>query len=166
MLLLDVDGPLNPTMTPPVAHRKGYTRHDIHSDRDGKTYPVLLNRAHGDALLALTDTFDLVWATTWRDEANTHISPLLGLPTDLPVIDWPDGAEDSYRRGSWKTEHIALWVGKTPFAWFDDEINSRDRRYLAQTHYIGPHLAHRVEDRTGLRDIDFTTVRNWAHALT
>lgn len=165
MLLLDVDGPLNPEMNPTVAHNKGYARHHLHSE-NGKTYPVLLNPTHGKALLALTDVFDLVWATTWVHEANTLIAPLLGLPTNLPVIPWPDGAMDTYRRGSWKTEHIALWAGKRPFAWLDDEINSRDRRYLAATTYIGPHLAHRVEPHIGLRDADFTAVRLWATTLT
>ena len=31
----------------------------------------------------------LVWATTWMEEANEVISPRLGLPR-LPVVEWPD----------------------------------------------------------------------------
>lgn len=33
------------------------------------------------------------WLTTWGDAANSEVSPLLGLPTDLPVIDCGFGAD-------------------------------------------------------------------------
>lgn len=164
MLLLDVDGPLNPwKMKPHDLAANGYTTHQI--TLDGQTYPVHLNPAHGTTLLALANLVDLVWTTTWVEHANTLISPILGLPTNLPVIPWPDGAQDAYRRGSWKTPHIAAWTAGKPFAWFDDEVNRYDKKYLAATNGIGPHLPVRVEPHTGLTEIHFAKVKAWAEAL-
>ena len=164
-LLLDVDGPLNPwRMSPAVAHDNGYTSHQI--TVTGQTYPVLLNPAHGAALLALTDVVDLMWATTWEDAANELISPVLGLPQNLPVICWPaDAGDPSPHRGSWKTRHVLAAVAGNAFAWFDDELNRYDRAYVAATLTAGPHLLHRVEPHLGLTPSDFTAVRNWTATL-
>lgn len=165
MLLLDVDGPLNPwPMHPTKAAEAGYTKHRITTSQG--PFPVYLNPAHGDALNALTDVVDLVWATSWEHEANTLIAPLLGLPTSLPVITWPDGAMEVYSRGSWKTKHVATWTAGRAFAWFDDEVNRYDRNYLAATNGIGPHLLVRVEEHHGLKPEHFDRVRGWATTLT
>jgi hypothetical protein len=45
---------------------------------------------------------DLVWATTWEDEANTEIAPRLGLPP-LPVVHWPEPSAEH--------EHVDRWFG-------------------------------------------------------
>src|SRR6478752_5980459 len=103
MLLMDVDGPLNPYAA--KAHRRpeGYTTHRLMTprwaavqrrrmtemglpNRRAKPLRVWLNPDHGSALAALP--FDLVWATTWEHEANECVAPLLGLPS-LPFIAWP-----------------------------------------------------------------------------
>lgn len=36
---------------------------------------------------AMYQSTDLHWLTTWRHQANKHISPILGIPGDVPVID-------------------------------------------------------------------------------
>lgn len=164
LLLLDVDGPLNPYrqitkkgyLEPKV--RPGETRYtyDKHLLRPpgwetGDPLPVLLSPAHGDALRALSDVFTLVWATTWEEHANRLLAPILDLP-HLPVIEWPDSPQDwtrhvPFHRGSWKTRHIARWldrygvwkdstgaVRRIPWVWVDDEINHHDRAWV-RSHY-------------------------------
>jgi len=165
LLLLDVDGPLNPWRLPPLAATaKGYGIHHIFVD--GRSYRVYLHPGHGVALLALCELVDLAWATTWAGQANTLISPPLGLPTNLPVIAWPDGAaNEPAGRGSWKTRHVLAAVGSRAFAWFDDEVNRYDRAYVAATEGAGPALLHRVESHIGLVDADFEAVKAWARAL-
>ncbi|WNV87907.1 hypothetical protein [Umezawaea sp. Da 62-37] len=84
-------------------------------------YPLLarVNPALGPRLLALGCR--LVWATTWMDEANECIAPLLGLPT-LPVLTWPDFPEDDHdaRIGlHWKTRGILVCAAGLPFVWID-----------------------------------------------
>src|SRR4051794_17405699 len=111
LLLLDFDGPLNPyrARKPPT----GYERHEI--VEGAKIWSVLLNQQHGVELNALADVFQLVWATSWEHGANRLLAPLLGLPDDLPVIVWPEGARKSatgqVRPQAWKTPYLADWIG-------------------------------------------------------
>ncbi len=55
---------------------------------------------HGPQLLSLP--FDLVWATTWEEEANTFIAPVLGLP-ELPYLTWPSPRPEPEDGVFWKT---------------------------------------------------------------
>lgn len=195
LLLLDVDGPLNPFRQltkkgylPPKArgHEPRFA-YDVHPLRpvgweSGAALRVLLSREMGEQLAALADVFTLVWATTWEEEANTILSPLLGLP-DLPVIAWPAGAGPTPRptpghRGSWKTRHILRWLDEhavtpdgthLPWVWVDDEIRSADR-VLVRDHYGERHgapqtvrrwLLH-IEPSHGLRRHDLAELRRWA----
>ena len=160
-LLLDVDGPLNPhqALEPPP----GYDRHTI---REGeKTWNLLLNQHHGVELNALAEVFELAWATSWEHGANRLIAPRLGLPDDLPVISWPANARAATpptAKRSWKTPHIANWVGDRPFVWIDDEVNRHDRFLLESWDGLGAHLLHRVEPNLGLTSADFAAIREWA----
>lgn len=106
-----MDGPLNPfkaswfgTPNPPL----GFRFFDLEPS-DGITYRVALSQDHGRELVGLSDAFDLVCASTWREDTNLLISPILGLPQDLPVIPLlrPRGHD---KPRSWKVEQIADWV--------------------------------------------------------
>jgi hypothetical protein len=79
LLLLDVDGVLNPYAAP--ACPPGYTEHDLFPGED----PVRVCAGHGPWLRELAARFELVWATAWCDEANRLLAPLLRIP-ELPVI--------------------------------------------------------------------------------
>lgn len=173
LLLLDVDGPLNPFrlitkngyLLPKQWRdepRFAYEKHlmDLPGWDTGESLPVLLSVEMGDQLAGLQDVFTLVWATTWEHEANKWLSPILGLPT-LPVIVWPSDAQEWTLRaprhtGSWKTRHILRWLGDCavgpdgkhlPWVWIDDDIRSDDRRAVR---------AHYGEQRGGPQ-----TVRRW-----
>ncbi|MFI5697323.1 HAD domain-containing protein [Kribbella sp. NPDC051586] len=156
LLLLDFDGPLNPHRAREIP--PGYRMHEI--VEGAKVWRVLVNQQHGAELLALAEIYDLVWATSWEHGANRLLSPILGLPSDLPTILWPGRPSVAdVRRGSWKTSHIADWVGGRPFAWVDDEVNRHDRFYLER---LGqPHLVLRVEPHLGLTAEDFAVLRGW-----
>lgn len=163
---MDVDGPMNPFRarwfalgTPP----EGYEFHELTPEGD-LTYRVALNPEHGRRLLELASIYDLVWATTWGADANRLISPILGLPSDLPVIGLPQPSVLMSGR-SWKAERIVEWVGNRPFAWFDDEINLPTRWWLAGRDAVGPHLAHRVPADVGLTDPDFEVLRAFPTTL-
>jgi hypothetical protein len=166
MLLMDIDGPLNPYAAPWFVRREpapGYTFHEL-TPAGGFTYRVALNRAHGHELERLADHFDLVWATTWLHDANRLISPLLGLPTDIPVVPLRQPLFHNAAR-SWKAEPIADWVGERTFAWFDDEINEATREWLHAQARLNTHLAHRVEPHLGLMPADFGALLSFAEQL-
>lgn len=174
VLYLDVDGPLNPYAAQPERRPAGYTTHRMKPQAWIDQYPgkppayvkplrVWLNPGHGPRLLDLGQTYDLVWATTWGQEANTFIAPVLGLPP-LPVVTWPTlhdtGPQDTF----WKTRHLLAHAAGRPFAWIDDELGETDRAYTT-AHHTGPALLHHVDPRHGLREADFTTLEAFARTL-
>jgi hypothetical protein len=173
LLLLDVDGPLNPFAAKPTRRPEGYVTHRMMpaswvarfpSAAYAKPLRVWLNPGHGPALLALP--FDLAWCTTWRGEANEWIGPHVGLP-ELPFVDWSEEEMDS-RPGHgcfWKTERVVEYAAGRPFAWVDDEVTDHDREFVA-AHHAGPALLHAVSPRVGLTDGDFDTLTAWAGSLT
>ena len=71
-----------------------------------------IDRTLGPLLAALP--CELVWSTTWEDEANASVAPLLVLP--LPqVVTWPDPSqldEHDHRTGRrWKARHLVTRTG-------------------------------------------------------
>ncbi|MET7735146.1 HAD domain-containing protein [Streptomyces sp. NPDC005402] len=174
LLYLDVDGPLNPYAAKPHRRPEGYTTHRMKPEGWIAQHPglprsavrplrVWLNPDHGRALLALADRFDLVWATTWRHEANTCIAPVLGLPV-LPVVDWPATLTPGPNGTFWKTRHLVTHAAGRPFVWLDDELDDRDRQFVAD-HHDGRALLRRVDPRVGLRAPDFDAVAEFASDL-
>ena len=178
LLLVDVDGPLNPYAAKPHQRPHGYQTHRLLTPRwetaerarlsawglpnkAPKPLRVWLNPDHGRALGALP--FELVWATTWEEEANTYVAPVLGLPA-LPFIAWASPRPEPAGGVFWKTPQIVAWAQGRAFAWLDDEITDADRAWVAG-HHNGPALLHHVDPRHGLRPADFTTLTTWANQL-
>ena len=175
VLLLDVDGPLNPDAGKPHRRPEGYGTHRLMTPRRAaaerrrlarwgtphkrpKPLRVWLNPEHGPALTALP--YDLVWATTWMAEANALIGPTLGLP-ELPYIAWtelfgsdPDGLH-------WKTRDVVAWAAGRPFVWLDDELGPQDIEWIAANH-PGEALPLWVDPRAGLHELHFAALREWA----
>ncbi|GAA3845571.1 HAD domain-containing protein [Saccharothrix violaceirubra] len=151
MLFLDVDGPFIPLGGTPVDHGHDNTAHPL-LDR--------LDPALGPALLGLGR--DLLWATTWGEDANTLLCPLLGLPR-LPVVTWPDGPDDGVDRWfglHWKTRTLVGHAAGRAFVWVDDEITDADRTWVADNH-PGPGLPYRVDPARGLSLEDVDHIADW-----
>ncbi|RKE00319.1 HAD domain-containing protein [Catellatospora citrea] len=155
LLFLDVDGPLLPFGMPAPPQRSA-------APPQPGVNPLLarLDPEHGRALSRLP--CDLVWATTWMDEASKVIAPRLGLP-ELPVVTWPD-EDDADIRLHWKTRGLVGWAAGRSFVWVDDEITEADRDWVS-AHHPGPALLHRVDARTGLTAADFAVVGRWLTGL-
>ncbi|GAA4906078.1 HAD domain-containing protein [Streptomyces coeruleoprunus] len=154
ILFLDVDGPLIPF--------GGDRSPVVHVARAGGN-PLLerIDPALGPQLAALP--CELVWATTWMDEANEVLAPVLGLP-ELAVVRWPEPSgqeERDVRAGRhWKTRAVVEWAGGRAFAWVDDEITDRDREWV--TAHCGERaLLRRVDPRRGLTGADLDVLGDW-----
>lgn len=194
LLFLDVDGPVNPyrlltthSFKRPKARRGeepyAYQRHLMRPSTwiDPEPLPVLISKEMGAEIAALQELYTIVWATTWEEEANTLLAPLLGLP-ELPVITWPERAQEwaliPRHRGTWKTKHILAWLDDyarlpdgthVPWVWIDDEIGPGDRD-LVRRHYGEvrgePRKQHRwllqIQPMHGLRRNDLADLREWA----
>ncbi|OLR92994.1 HAD domain-containing protein [Actinokineospora bangkokensis] len=156
LLFLDVDGPLLPFGDGTRREQAG-TAASAHLAR--------LDPQLGPRLAALP--CDLVWATTWEDEANTEIAPRLGLPP-LPVVTWPDPSDEDAHQDRWfglcwKTRTLVAWADGRPFAWVDDEITDADRDWVA-AHHPGPALLHHIAPARGLNNDDLATLDHWLRA--
>jgi hypothetical protein len=83
---------------------------------------LLLSREHGTWLTRLASEFELVWATSWENDADELIAELVGLPRGLPVI-----AFDTWKAGDegWLTKlpDVVKFVGDRPLAWVDDVLD-------------------------------------------
>ena len=165
LLLIDVDGPLNPYAAKAQRRPEGYSTHRMRPTgwTDGRPLRVWLNHGHGAELLALAEHYELVWATTWKGEANEWIGPHLGLP-ELPFIDWPQMHGRAPRGTFWKTQYILQYAPGRPFAWIDDDITRFDHEYVEQNH-LAAALLLRIDERIGLTRPDFDALANWAAAL-
>lgn len=78
-------------------------------------------------------------------------------------------------RGSWKTPHVLAWLDAhapgTPWAWGDDELNRHDRALVREHYAQGGEQAWtplllRVEPHEGLRRSHFATLSHWAATAT
>jgi hypothetical protein len=185
LLLLDVDGPLNPygakrTLRPPGYQTFRYTADgDWYAGRNASRHKgirVWLHPGHGTLLRTFADEtgLELVWATTWMHEANTLIAPAIGLG-ELPVIEFSDAdlGRDATGRiraeRDWKWPAIARYTAGRPLAWLDDEHSdprtSAGRVTFERDRAGSPTLLCHVDPRSGLLQAHLDEVRDWAVGL-
>ncbi|QYC38237.1 hypothetical protein Nocox_03035 [Nonomuraea coxensis DSM 45129] len=157
LLLLDVDGVLNPIGRP----HPGYRRYRCVVE--GETYVVHLDPGHGRRLLDLAEGTgaELVWATTWEHHANEWIAPRIGLPS-LPVVTVNTGTAPVSERGEmFKTPAVAAYAGRRPFVWFDDQVWAEDEEYLRVHQGVGDFLLVQVAPKGGLTSDHLGMAREW-----
>ncbi|MGW1248950.1 hypothetical protein [Streptomyces sp. NPDC002535] len=154
LLFLDVDGPLIPF----GASGREYPTYAPPPPPSVSPLLARLDPAQGPRLAALP--YELVWATTWEDDANAWVAPRLGLPV-LPLVRWPEDGPEPAPGVHWKVPGLVAWAGGRPFAWVDDEIGAADRAWVAARH-PGRALLHRVDPRQGLTAADFAALAAWA----
>jgi Swiss Army Knife RNA repair-like protein len=154
LLLLDVDGVLNPLAVQPPGHvPAGFGEHHLDGLR------VLLSPDHGAWLTELAGEFDLVWATSWEHDADRLIAELIGLPRGLPVITF-----DSVQTG-WLTKlpDVVAFVGDRPLAWVDDKLDA-DVHAWAETR-VAPTLLVEPDHAVGLAPAHIAMLRTFAEHL-
>ncbi|SUA48717.1 Uncharacterised protein [Nocardia africana] len=166
LLYLDIDGPLNPWAA--AAHELENSRRFLLAGRtgppgnrhSGRTTQLWLNSSHGRQLFALTEIYDIVWASQWFDRANACIRPLLGLPR-FPVLHWDPAGDDILAKARALVDH----AGRRPFVWVDSRIDPAHAHYLNNAH-TAPAYLYRIDPRRGLRTSDFVTLHAAAVNLT
>jgi hypothetical protein len=137
LLLLDVDGVVNPQRRP----SPDFLRFDC--ALDGTLRTVLLSEKHGPMLLDLARSTgaELVWATPWGEHANLWIAPRVGLP-ELPVVPLVPGARVA--------PQVVAYAPARPHVWF-----------TADTEQLGDGLTVVVDPRYGLTEVHLDEARRW-----
>jgi len=134
-VFLDVDGVINS-----INHL--YTRGDINFDAEtlpykANGYTVWVPEYMMALIQGLYMSTDLYWLTTWRENANEHISPILGIPQDIPVI--TDGTNE--RSVRWKFDACLplaqeLQEKGQKVYWIEDFGGRTDFRHKAHLTYV------------------------------
>lgn len=156
LVFLDVDGTLVTI---------GPVRRGVPGGGTDGVRRVPLDPALGRRLAALPA--DLVWATTWGQEANSVVAPLVGLGR-LPVVGWPTPLvvptfEDLWPDLHWKTPTLVAWAEGREFVWIDDEITDVDRAWVAENSPSRALLLS-VDPLRGVTAADLDRVEEWIRA--
>lgn len=166
LVILDVDGPFFPWQAKPTRRPPGYETFRLRPEgyHQKKPLRMWLNPNHGDMLGALADSIngELVWCTTWLDQANTLIAPLVGL-NPLPVI-YFDVTDPE-----WKFGAVQAYSLNRPLVWFDDDFATfpghRDRFIRARETIGARTLLRSVSPRVGLTFDDIAAANDWWRGL-
>lgn len=158
LLLIDVDGPLNPYAAKPHMRPAGYGTHRLTpTGHFGKPYRVWLNELHGPMLLEFARLFDieLAWATTWEHDANRLIGPRIGLP-ELPVIEF------GFSATQWKFNGVLDFCQGRTTVWIDDDFDShKAERAWFENQRTEPTLLHYIDPKIGLTARDLNDIGAW-----
>lgn len=134
--------------------------------RDGSFHsidgtPHFLSSTAATHLLALSDLFELVWASGWEERANEHLPHLLGLPRGLPFLRFARAVGRS--NAHWKLDAIDAYAEERPLAWVDDAFNSACDAW-AQARQA-PTLLVQTVPEDGLTSREAQRLSEWARAL-
>jgi hypothetical protein len=106
---------------------------------------------------------ELVWASYWRNRANTWIAPRIGLPplrfVPIPTRLWPRSSPP----GQWKAHHVMAWIEQMPFVWLEDDPDIPC--YLAEQRDLGQHLVVTVDPSVGLTLDHIGRTKAWLQTL-
>ena len=151
LLLLDVDGVLNPFPDTPTGYREyRFFPEDVE--------PVRLCAAHAGWLRELGEVFKIVWATGWGEAANRLICPALRLPAYavVPMPELPFAP-------ALKVPAIDRFAGDPAAAWVDDAVTSEAVAWAAARPV--PTLLVEIDPAVGLGRGEVERLLAWALRL-
>lgn len=171
--MVDIDGVISlfglatPTGTPAAsgaAHSTPWSA--VSGPRTGGSFhsidgiPHFLSSIAATHLLALSRSFELVWASGWEEKANEYLPHLLGLP-NLPHLSF----ERSVGRTNahWKLDAIEAYAGSRPLAWIDDAFNDACHEWADARK--PPTLLVETAPASGLTEREAEVLEHWALAL-
>lgn len=109
LVLLDVDGVLNPISSSPPP---GYVRYSF------RGYTLTTRREHTEWLYLIGTRFELAWASTWGPTANESIGAALDIGYPLRHVEFSEGRTGE----TWKLGAVKEFVEDRPLVWIEDEL--------------------------------------------
>jgi HAD domain in Swiss Army Knife RNA repair proteins len=123
--------------------------------------PHFLSSTAAAHLLALSDLFELVWASGWEERANEHLPHLLGLPRALPFLCFSRAVGRS--NAHWKLDAIDAYAEQRTLAWIDDAFNPACHEWAEAR--AAPTLLVQTDPEHGLTAVEAEQLASWAEAL-
>jgi hypothetical protein len=118
-----------------------------------------LSAGAGNHLLALSERFELVWASGWEEKANDHLPLALALPGELPFLSFDTRPVEG--PGHWKLAAIDAYAGpQRPLAWIDDAHDAACHAWAASRR--APTLLVTTTPATGLTPDHVAELLAWA----
>jgi hypothetical protein len=164
LLLVDVDGPLNPWRAKSHRRPEGYSTYRYSpAGWTDKPFRVWLNEDHGAMLTqyAKNAGMELAWATTWMDEANSWVGPKIGLTENWPVVQFD--RFDLRNKNVWKFKGVGDFAKNRDLVWMDDDFKFFKREgqafMLGRRH--GRTKLHYVDPSIGITQQDLNEINIW-----
>src|SRR3954454_1860626 len=144
LLLIDVDGVLS------LFGAAG----DVGALIDG--HPHRLSSRSAATLRTLTEDFECVWCTGWKERADEYLPHLLDLPKG-----WPHVNLAGHPGPHWKLSGIDAYAGADrPLAWIDDDHDAACAAWAAARR--GPTLLITTDPTRGLLPEHADALREWS----
>lgn len=153
LLLVDIDGVISL-----FAFEDGPPQAGSFHSIDG--IPHFLSAKAAEHLLALTASFELVWASGWEEKANEYLPHLLGLPK-LPHLSFEGRVGRT--NAHWKLDSIEAYAGERPLAWIDDAFNEACHEWAGAR--MQPTLLVQTMPAEGLTQREAAILERWAQDL-
>jgi HAD domain in Swiss Army Knife RNA repair proteins len=120
-----------------------------------------LSASAGEHLRELSAEFELVWCTGWEEKANEYLPRALGLPAELPHLEFE--RNPGRANGHWKLAAIDAYAGPDrALAWIDD-AHDEDCTSWAKAR-SAPTLLVATEPAVGLTRAQVAELMEWADA--
>ncbi len=173
--LLDVDGVLNAAAMGPGSQQWPHWRTG-YAMADGSSWPITWAPPVVEAITRVHDSgrAEIVWLTTWLEDANTSLGHLLGLPR-FPVLPYPDGDAThgpqgfpGVRAGTptpwWKLRAARRLLDpqpRRPLVWTDDDLAHEDGARNWARQRLGPALLVAPATDVGLTADDLHAIEEF-----
>jgi hypothetical protein len=171
---VDIDGVINAVSLTAGADPDEWAHVFEIRTKDGRgPFLIRVPRGTRERLELLEQVFDMVWATTWMDQAAALLCPRLGIGLRWPFIDLTREIELTWA-GTWETETwklpgIERWAKGTdrPIAWLDDDLGGDAERWArGRSEAVAPTVLVPTDPSTGLSDDEVGVLLSWARSLS
>lgn len=172
VLLIDVDGVVNAfSRKPTKLETHGYRRTAATVTVRGEEVDreLVLHDANLELLKGMDEDFDLVWCSSWNEQANTVLAPIIGFP-ELPILrvgDKPAHKIYDEDRVLWKTPKVMQafseggeYYGRQ-FAWLDDSTRRVDRNCVDEVFSPDHHRLTLIQSNMGFTDFHRRACMAW-----
>lgn len=160
VIYLDVDGVLNPiTHKARVKLWPDYRKYDLAINAE-RTLRIWLSKEMADTIWSLSQKHEVevVWSTTWLEQANELICPVFGWP-ELRVLQY-EPREDYDYENCGKLPWVDKDAKDKAVCWIDDHLGPVDRSWILNRLEIGPYptIGIKTIERLGLTPVDLSGI--------
>jgi hypothetical protein len=171
---VDIDGVVNAVSLTGGANPADWAHVFEITTKDGRG-PFLIRVPKGtrERLERLEEAFEMVWGSTWMDQAATLLCPRLGIGAGWPFIDLSREIDltsaGDWEAETWKLPGIQRWADGTdrPIAWLDDDLGDDAREWAeGRSESVAPTLLVPTDPFRGLSDDEVDVLLSWSRSLS